>query len=81
MYITAIGFETVQKNIQFTFKTTVYAGDKSKMHSICSTPELAERENFLRWVLNMFASLLGEIQQTGASETAGKSGDSFFHFG
>jgi len=24
--------------------------DKSKMHSICSTPELAEREKFLRWV-------------------------------
>ena len=28
----------------------VYAGDKSKMHSICSTPELAERKKFLRWV-------------------------------
>jgi len=29
----------------------------------------------------MFASLLGEIQQTGASETAGKNGDSIFDFG
>jgi len=29
----------------------------------------------------MFASLLGEIQQTSASETAGKSGDSLFYFG
>jgi len=29
----------------------------------------------------MFASLLGEIQQTGASETAGRSGDSLFYFG
>jgi len=26
----------------------------------------------------MFASLLGEIQKTGASETAGKRGDSLF---
>jgi len=51
------------------------------MHSICSTPELAEREKFLRWVSNMLASLLGEIQQTGASEIAGKSGDSLSYFG
>jgi len=29
----------------------------------------------------MFASLLREIQQTGASETAGKSSDSLFYFG
>jgi len=29
----------------------------------------------------MFASLLGEIQQTGASETAGKGSDSLFYFG
>jgi len=29
----------------------------------------------------MFASLLGEIEETGASETAGKSCDSLFYFG
>jgi len=29
----------------------------------------------------MFASLLREIHQTGASETAGKSGDSLFYIG
>jgi len=29
----------------------------------------------------MFASLLGEIQQTGASETVRKSGDYLFYFG
>jgi len=29
----------------------------------------------------MFVPLLGEIQQTGASETAGKSGNSLFYFG
>ena len=67
--------------MQFTFKATVHAGDKSTLHSTCSTPELAERENFLWWVWNMFASLLGENQQTGASETAGKGSDSLFYFG
>jgi len=51
------------------------------MHSICSTPELAEREKILRWDWNVFASLPGEIQQPGASETAGKGGDSLFYFG
>jgi len=29
----------------------------------------------------MFAVLPGEVQQTGAPETAGKSGDALFYFG
>jgi len=29
----------------------------------------------------MFASQLSEIHQSGASETAGESGDSLFYFG
>jgi len=43
------------------------------MHSICSTPELSEERNFCDGLEIMFISLLGEIQQAGASETAGKS--------
>jgi len=43
------------------------------MHSICSTPELSEREIFCDGLEIKFTSLLGEIQQAGASETAGKS--------
>jgi len=42
------------------------------MHSICSTPELSE-SNFSNGLEIKFTSLLGAIQQAGASETAGKS--------
>ena len=53
---------------------TAYAGDKGKVHSICSTPELSERREILRWAWNYkFKSLLRDIQQAGASKTAGES--------
>jgi len=56
-----------------------YAGDKCKMHSICSTPELSERKEIFAMGLKLkFTSLLDDIQQAGASERAGKSVTSCF---
>ena len=50
------------------------AGGKGTMHSICSTPELSERREMFAMGLKLWVYiLLGEIQQAGASEIAGKS--------
>jgi len=41
------------KNIRFTFKATAYAGDKGKMHSICSTPEVSKRREIFAMGLKL----------------------------
>jgi len=66
------------KNIRWSFKAN--AADKGEWYSICSTPELAER-NFCDGLETKFTSPLGWIQQADASETAAKSVTPSFTFG
>jgi len=41
------------KNIRSTFEATAYAGDKAKMHSICSTPVVLERREIFAMGLKL----------------------------
>jgi len=68
------------KNLRRLFKAAADAADKGKLYSICSTPELPER-NFCDGLEEKFTSPLGWIQQAGASVTAAKSVTPCFTFG
>ena len=67
------------KNLWHWFKATADAADKAKLYSICSTPELSER-NFFDGLETKFTLPMGGIQQAGAPETAAKSVTLCFHF-
>jgi len=68
------------KNLRWSFKVAADAADKVKLYSICSTPELSER-NLCDGLETKFTSPLGWMQQAGASETAAKSVTPSFTFG
>jgi len=69
-HIHAFGFKTVQnKNLRCSFKVTADAAVNGKIYSICSMPELSER-NVCDGFEMKFASSLGGMQQACASETA-----------
>ena len=63
-----------------SFKATADAAVKGKIYSICSIPELSER-NFYDGLEIKFMSPRGGIQKVGAPETAAKSVTLRFTFG
>jgi len=68
------------KYLRWSFKVAADAADKVKLYSICSTPELSER-NLGDGLEMKFTSPLDWMQQAGASETAAKSVAPCFTFG
>ena len=83
MYFTAIFTHLVlsctKTKICEVLKAAAYAADKGKLYSLCSTPEISER-NFWDGLEMKFAPSLGEMQHVDAAETAAKSVISCFYF-
>ena len=67
-------FETVRKIYDFHFRLWLMLETRVRCTAFVARRSYQRGEKFLRWAWNhKFTSLLGEIQQAGASETAGKS--------
>jgi len=74
-------FETVQKIYDLHLRLWLMLETRERCTAFVARRSYQRGETFLRWAWNYkFASILGEIQRVGASETAGKSVTPCFTF-